>query len=61
MKNYKIYAKKLLNDFEILFDENWDYTCDMLAIDKNEIPEMHKTFLTDIKEENARCYALNLD
>lgn len=56
MKSYKLYVEKLLNDFEMLFDKDWDYTCEMLAIDKNEIPEMHKTFLTDVEEKNARWW-----
>lgn len=39
--------KKLIYDFEMLFDKDWDYTCEMMYIDRTELPNEEETFLTD--------------
>lgn len=39
--------KKLIYDFEMLFDKDWDYTCEMMYIDRRELPNEEETFLTD--------------
>ncbi|CAA6808531.1 MAG: Unknown protein [uncultured Sulfurovum sp.] len=40
------HVAKLLNDFGMLFGQDWDYTCEMMGIDQSGLPNNGETFLT---------------